>query len=338
LVSGFELLLKLNLLATYLALFHVSTIGASHSLQAGHSNSLSISRAQSPIAGIMSSDDPAANDVEVDAVRLEQAGADPLHEALEQLEPLRKLFSRIRMHKHDDFPSLLRMVNGNSTKIPPMEATAWTSKVQAWAAAHGAPGLLELVDAVVKISDDGNKFLPLFPDLPDADITDDWKVQRRALRVVANTRFGRHIGLSTLPNLANFSEMKTRTLFSGLSQMSSELSFRLQHAGSSPDHFLRSYSQPIRIPTTTPRGKFVRLWKALYGGKSSGALYAQEICSWLDSYGFETCSVDQTLFRLTKTKNGKESTLLITLYVNDGACCTNDEKLYTSAPSPTPTS
>ena len=129
LVSGFELLLKLNLLATYLALFHVSTIRASHSLQAGHSNSLSIPRAQSLIAGIMSSDDPAVNNVEVDAIRLEQAGADPLHEALEQLEPLRKLFSRIQMHKHNDFPSLLRIVNSNLTKIPPMEATAWTSKV-----------------------------------------------------------------------------------------------------------------------------------------------------------------------------------------------------------------
>ena len=31
---------------------------------------------------------------------------------------------------------------------------------------------------------------------------------------------------------------------------------------------------------------------------------------------------------LTKTKHNKTSTLLVSLYVDDGACCTNDEELY----------
>ena len=85
----------------------------------------------------------------------------------------------------------------------------------------------------------------------------------------------------------------------------------------------------VQIPGyEPPRGKIVKLKKALYGGKSSGALYAQEIRGWLEEYGFKTCSVDQTLFRLTREKNGKTSTLLISLYVDDGACCTNDEELY----------
>jgi hypothetical protein len=85
----------------------------------------------------------------------------------------------------------------------------------------------------------------------------------------------------------------------------------------------------VQIPGyDPPRGKIIRLKKALYGGKSSGALYAREIRSWLEGYGFKTCSVDETLFRLTREKDGKVSTLLISLYVDDGACCTNDEALY----------
>jgi hypothetical protein len=77
-----------------------------------------------------------------------------------------------------------------------------------------------------------------------------------------------------------------------------------------------------------PNDKAILLKKALYGGKSSGALYANEISTWLKDYGFETCSVEGTLFRLTRERDGKTSTLLISLYVDDGACCTNDEILY----------
>jgi hypothetical protein len=77
-----------------------------------------------------------------------------------------------------------------------------------------------------------------------------------------------------------------------------------------------------------PDGKAIRLRKALYGGKSSGALYAKEIRSFLEGLGFKATSVDETLFKLTKEKNGKTCTLLVSLYVDDGACCTNDEELY----------
>ena len=85
----------------------------------------------------------------------------------------------------------------------------------------------------------------------------------------------------------------------------------------------------VQIPGyNQPRGKVLRLKKALYGGKSSGALFAKEISTWLKSKGFEPCSVDETLFRLTRTKGEKISTLIISLYVDDGACCTNDEELY----------
>ena len=85
----------------------------------------------------------------------------------------------------------------------------------------------------------------------------------------------------------------------------------------------------VNIPGyKVPKGKALLLKKALYGGKSSGALYAKEISTWLKDYGFVPCSVDETLFRLTKEKNGKTSTLLISLYVDDGSCCTNDEELY----------
>ena len=85
----------------------------------------------------------------------------------------------------------------------------------------------------------------------------------------------------------------------------------------------------VQIPGyDIPKDKALLLKKALYGGRSSGALYAKEIRAWLEGYGFVACSVDETLFRLTRTTNNKTSTLLISLYVDDGACCTNDEKLY----------
>ena len=85
----------------------------------------------------------------------------------------------------------------------------------------------------------------------------------------------------------------------------------------------------VEIPGyEVPEGKMLRLRKALYGGKSSGALYAQEIKGWLTEYGFQPTSVDETLFRLTRVKNNKTSTLLVSLYVDDGACCTNDDELY----------
>ena len=86
----------------------------------------------------------------------------------------------------------------------------------------------------------------------------------------------------------------------------------------------------VQIPGySIPKGKALLLKKALYGGKSSGALYSKEIRTWLENYGFKACSVDETLFRLDKTdKHGKKSTLIVSLYVDDGACCTNDNALY----------
>jgi hypothetical protein len=73
-----------------------------------------------------------------------------------------------------------------------------------------------------------------------------------------------------------------------------------------------------------PAGKALRLKKALYGGRSSGALYAKEISTWLKDYGFKPTSVDETLFRLQR---GSEI-ILLSLYVDDGACATNSTSLY----------
>ncbi len=85
----------------------------------------------------------------------------------------------------------------------------------------------------------------------------------------------------------------------------------------------------VQIPGyDLPRDKALLLKKVLYGTKSSGALYAKEIAKWFKEFGFESCTVDETLFRLTRVKNDKTSTLLVSLYVDDGACCTNDEDLY----------
>ena len=73
-----------------------------------------------------------------------------------------------------------------------------------------------------------------------------------------------------------------------------------------------------------PEGKALLLKKALYGGRSSGALYSKEISSWLQSYGFKPTSVDETLFKLQRGND----IILLSLYVDDGACATNSETLY----------
>jgi hypothetical protein len=55
-----------------------------------------------------------------------------------------------------------------------------------------------------------------------------------------------------------------------------------------------------------PKDKALLLKKALYGTKSSGALYGKETAKWFKEYGFEACSVDETLFRLTRMKGTKK--------------------------------
>jgi hypothetical protein len=72
-------------------------------------------------------------------------------------------------------------------------------------------------------------------------------------------------------------------------------------------------------------GKAILLSKALYGGKSSSALYAKEINSWLVDYGFKPTSVNKTLYKY-ETEDGQS--IILSLYVDDGACCTNSEPLY----------
>ena len=73
-----------------------------------------------------------------------------------------------------------------------------------------------------------------------------------------------------------------------------------------------------------PPGKALMLKKALYGGRSSGALYAKEIATWLTDYGFVPTTIDPTLYK--KEENGE--VIYISLYVDDGACCTNSDRMY----------
>ena len=80
--------------------------------------------------------------------------------------------------------------------------------------------------------------------------------------------------------------------------------------------------QYVHIPGyDLPDGKALLLKKALYGGRSSGALYQRDINKFLLDYGFIANSADPTLYRLQKG----DSTILLSLYVDDGACATNDQ-------------
>jgi hypothetical protein len=80
----------------------------------------------------------------------------------------------------------------------------------------------------------------------------------------------------------------------------------------------------VSIPgVAVPPGKAIKLRRALYGGRSSGALYARDINKWLVDYGFQPTSTDSTLYRLEK--DGE--VILLSLYVDDGACATNSQRL-----------
>ena len=70
------------------------------------------------------------------------------------------------------------------------------------------------------------------------------------------------------------------------------------------------------------------LKKALYGGRDSGALYSREITSWLRSYGFQPTSVDETLFRKERDGPKGKEVIILSLYVDDGACATNSDAFY----------
>ena len=85
----------------------------------------------------------------------------------------------------------------------------------------------------------------------------------------------------------------------------------------------------VEIPGyAVPQGKALLLKKALYGGRSSGALYSKEITTWLRNWGFKPSSVDETLFRYERDGAKGKEIILLSLYVDDGACATNSEALY----------
>jgi hypothetical protein len=53
----------------------------------------------------------------------------------------------------------------------------------------------------------------------------------------------------------------------------------------------------------------ILLNKALYSTKNAGAFHSKEIKKlWPAEHGFETCTIDETLSRLTREKNSKTST------------------------------
>jgi len=77
-----------------------------------------------------------------------------------------------------------------------------------------------------------------------------------------------------------------------------------------------------------PSGKAILLKKALYGGRSSGALYCKEITTWLKGYGFQPTTVDETIFHIERDGAKGKEIILLSLYVDDGACTTNSEEFY----------
>ena len=215
LVWGTSLIFRLNLYATYLTLLHVGQV----------------------IPSTMA--DNAAHPPPVSAATDK-----------EEIESYRKIFSSLRMHKQDDFPSLIRQENGNWTKISPSEGLAWATYVENWCAAHGAHGFLALVNKSVALSENGNEKLRLFPDSgPSNDeIANTWQGQRAYLLEICELDFARQIGFPTAAVLAELSEPKIRVLFSGVRNFAAQFSFRLKRAATEEGKFISHFQDIIDSP------------------------------------------------------------------------------------------
>ena len=197
LVWGFDRVVKFNLYATYLTLLHLGLV-----LPNPTSSSLKL---RSKSALIMTDNNNA------NAQNAAAAAADR-----EEIESYKKLFSSIRFHKSDDFPGLIRNDgHGTYSKIPPSEGLSWANSTEAWCAAHGAHGLLELVKLSAPLSDNGNEKLPLFPEYVNLeDLKNNWLAQRRYLVVIAKTSFAINLGMPSEQTLRAMTEPKVQVLFS----------------------------------------------------------------------------------------------------------------------------
>ena len=163
LVRSFWLIVRLSLLATLLTLAHISqALPKARTLVGTLSNQLCELRVCSTMSGTSE-----AATVKSPAKAAKDAAA-PGPEDKDH-DHLRKIFSGIRMQKHDEFPSLLRQENGTYTKIGSADILPWTNGVGQWCAAHGASGIDEITDLLVHLSEDGNQKLPLFEDKPEGN-------------------------------------------------------------------------------------------------------------------------------------------------------------------------
>ena len=133
-MEGLEFLVRFNLYVTYLTVLHVSLAGSA-----------------------------SRSDLELPAI---ERGSQRFLE-MANSESLQKLFSRIRFHKHDDFPSLLQEKNGTTVKIPPSEILSWQNSADSWFAAHGASGTFELANIWIILSEDGGSITPMSPAYAD---------------------------------------------------------------------------------------------------------------------------------------------------------------------------
>eukprot|EP00961_Rhodomonas_salina_P082191 1105338-Rhodomonas_salina.1 len=64
--------------------------------------------------------------------------------------------------------------------------------------------------------------------------------------------------------------------------------------------------------------------KSLYGLKQADASFYSLLSTWLKEYGFEAVGSDGVTYSLRRGK----SVILLTLFVDNGLCATNDHALY----------
>ena len=240
LVLGLEFLVRFNVYVTYLTLLHLA-----QALPAASSRSVPESNG-SPLHLLFMADNAAAAQLgQNNQGHQAQAPVPPKDDP----ENLLKLFSHIRFQKHDDFPSLLHEVKGIMVKIPPSDLLPWQNSADGWFAAHGAPGIFELTNVLILLSEDGSEISSMAPALPGLEDSNSLDWQRALLEVIADTVFGRHICLPTGDRIRAMEEPCIKALIKGVRQLSAELSYKLKRATTPPGKFVSAIPDIIDSQT-----------------------------------------------------------------------------------------
>ena len=135
-------------------------------------------------------------------------------------------FKIIKFHKAEGFPSLLTK---SGAVISASDISPWCTAASQWQwmGSKEAPAIIQLVDKLVNLSEDGNVILPLFPSDPAwNDLDESTEGQRQLLILIGNFALGRSLGLPLTARIIQLLEAKVQEQYLGFRRLESAFNFR----------------------------------------------------------------------------------------------------------------